>query len=93
MRTGAVQTMMTSMILMLASRVAAQADKAGDLLDINGHMAGPSLHNRFIIAGLIIYTTTITGAILYLGKRKTAGVLVAVAGLGVGLILANAIIG
>lgn len=75
------------MTMLIASRIAAGVVRIADILDINGHSAGPVLHNRFVTAGLILYTAAIVGAILYLGRRRIAGIAVALAGACVGALL------
>jgi hypothetical protein len=78
-------TLLTAM--MIASRTVAAAPRLADIMDINGHMAGPALHNRLITGGLVIYTAFISGSILFLGKRRLAGLLVAILGGAVGIVL------
>jgi hypothetical protein len=75
------------MIMTMLLTAMAGVPRLADILDINGHMAGPALHNRLITGGLVIYTAFISGSILFLGKRRLAGALVAILGCAVGMVL------
>jgi hypothetical protein len=69
-----------------AEIAAREPHERSDVLNANG--AGEVvLHNKFITAGLIFYTALIFGWILFLGKRRYAGVFMIVAGVVVSLLL------